>query len=121
KGSMGNEEKTRRQRIIEKLETAYRTANEQKQWITIRLAQFDNFSLCVVIAPPTEGRSATPILAIQSPKLTNRLIIKDQDAFNDLAALIEAVKKDTELLSTVFSWLDSKNPRVRRKTAIIEL
>lgn len=114
-------EKSRRQKIIERLESAYEMARKEKQWTTVRLAQFDNFSLCVIIAPPTESKDATPILAIQSPKFTNRLIIKDQDAFGDLVALLDTVKKDVELLNTVFSWIDSKNPRRKPKTAIIEL
>lgn len=121
KGSTGGEEKTRRQRILERLETAYKTAEEQRQWVTVRLAQFDNFSLCVVIAPPTQDRGATPVLVVQSPRFKNRLIIKDADAFGDLVALLEAVKKDNELLSTIFSWIDAKNPRRKPKTAIFEL
>ena len=98
------------QEVLNKLEAARRRAMETNQFVNITLADVGSLVLEITINP-----SGTPALVIHTPRLTNRLVLRDISILDDIVRLVELVKQDEEKLNAVSEFLSKYGYRTRSR------
>lgn len=98
------------QEVFEKLEQAREQAMRTNQFVNVTLADVGTLTLEITINP-----SGTPALVIHTPRLTNRLVLRDISILDDLVRLVELVKRDEEKLNAVSEFLMKYGYRTRSR------
>jgi len=108
--SSKSESESKFEQVFEKLVQAREQAMKTNQFVNVTLADVGTLTLEITINP-----SGVPALIIHTPRLTNRLVLRDVSMLDELKRLVEIAKQDEEKLNAVAQFLAQYGYRTRSR------
>ncbi|RLE48315.1 MAG: hypothetical protein DRJ18_02270 [Candidatus Methanomethylicota archaeon] len=96
--------------VFDRLVQAREEAMKMNQFVNVELASTGTLTLEITINP-----SGAPALIVHTPRLTNRLVLRDVSMLDELKRLVELAKQDEEKLNAVAQFLAQYGYRTRSR------